>query len=83
MIYYLIIINIISFIICFIDKRKAIKHKWRIPENVLLFISFIGGVFGFMISMVLFHHKTKKAKFLILEPIFMILWIFIIKESLF
>lgn len=83
MIYYLGFINLFAFIVCFIDKRKAIKHKWRIPENFLLFISCMGGVFGFMISMVIFHHKTKKYKFLILEPLFMIIWIIIIKEKFF
>lgn len=61
--YYLISINIISFILIFIDKQKAIYHKWRIPEQLLLFIATIGGCFGMLISMYLFHHKTKKLKF--------------------
>lgn len=61
--YYLISINLIGFILIFIDKQKAIHHKWRIPEDALLLISFIGGCFGTIISMYLFHHKTKKLKF--------------------
>ena len=61
--YYLISINIISFILIFIDKRKAINNKWRIPESTLLFISLLGGCFGTILSMYLFHHKTKKLKF--------------------
>ena len=75
---YLIIINIISFIICFIDKRKAIKNSWRIPEKKLLFISLIGGCFGFYLSMKIFHHKTKKLLFEILIPIMIIIWIYVI-----
>lgn len=76
---YLIIINLIGFIICFIDKYKAKKNKYRIPEIVLLLISFIGGCFGFFIGMILFHHKTKKIKFYILIPLFMIVWLVILQ----
>ena len=61
--YYLISINLISFILIFIDKRKAIKNKYRVKESTLLFISLLGGCFGTLISMYLFHHKTKKLKF--------------------
>lgn len=78
LIIYLLFLNLLSFILCFIDKNKAIHHKRRISERCLLFFSFIGGTFGFYIGMFTFHHKTKHIKFLILEPIFIILWIFII-----
>ena len=63
--YYLICINIISFLIYYIDKRLAIKHKYRVPENILILVSLIGGVLGSLISMMLFHHKTKHLKFII------------------
>lgn len=76
--YYLLIINIIGFIICFIDKYKAKRNKYRISENKLLFVSFIGGCFGFFIGMFLFHHKTCKLKFIILIPIIIVIWIVII-----
>lgn len=76
---YLIIINIIGFSICFIDKYKSKKHKYRVPEIVLLLISFIGGCFGFFIGMIIFHHKTKKIKFYICIPLFIILWIYILQ----
>ena len=75
---YLIIINIIGFIICFIDKRKAIKNKYRIKEITLLIISLIGGCLGFYIGMYTFHHKTKKLKFTLLVPIMIIMWIVLI-----
>lgn len=75
---YLIIINIIEFIIMDLDKLLAIKHKYRIPEFTLLFISAIGGSIGAIIGMNLFHHKTKKLKFRILFPLFLILHIIII-----
>lgn len=78
--YYLIVINIIGLIICFIDKRKAIKNKYRIPENILMMISLIGGCFGFFLGMILFKHKTRKSKFYISIPLIIIMWIIILKE---
>lgn len=75
---YLIIINIISFFLYYIDKRASIKHKYRIPEKILLLSSMIGGCFGSLFSMMLFHHKTRHIKFMLLVPIFCLLWLFII-----
>ena len=60
---YLISINIIAFVLCLIDKIKAIKGWYRISEGCLLFISIIGGCFGMFLGMRLFRHKTKKTKF--------------------
>ena len=60
---YLISVNIIGFVLMFIDKKKAIYHKWRISEAMLLFIALIGGCYGIVIGMSLFRHKTKKLKF--------------------
>ena len=66
--YYLILINITGLILILVDKIKACKNKWRIKENTLLFISIIGGSIGELISMLIFHHKTKKNKFIIFIP---------------
>lgn len=77
-IYYLIIVNIITFLICGYDKYMAIKHKYRIPENILLLLSFLGGCIGFILGMYIFRHKTKKLKFSVLEPIILAIWIYII-----
>ena len=63
LIYYLIFINIISFLTMFVDKKKAIKKKWRISEQTLLSVSFIGGSLGAYLAMILFRHKTKHFKF--------------------
>jgi len=71
--YYLILINIIGFILILVDKIKACKNKWRIKENTLLFISIIGGNIGELISMLIFHHKTKKNKFIIFIPLLIII----------
>ncbi len=66
---YIIAINIISLILCGIDKRRAIVDKWRIPESVLLGISALGGSVGLLIGMYLFNHKIKKPKFYLSVPI--------------
>lgn len=66
---YLLIISIISFICMFIDKQRAVKHKWRISEYTLISLAIIGGSFGILCGMYTFRHKTKKSKFKIGIPI--------------
>lgn len=75
---YIVIINIISFIMYYIDKRLAIKHKYRIPEKVLILFSIFGGSLGSLLSMSLFHHKTKHLKFLITNLLSLCVWMYII-----
>ena len=78
MIYYLIIINIVTFLFYGIDKSKAKNKQRRISEKTLLFLSFIGGCVGALIGMYIFHHKTKKMKFIILVPLSLLLWVYIL-----
>ncbi len=82
MLTYLIIVNILSLLLMKIDKTKAIKRKERIPEIVLITISFLGGSIGSIIGMYLFHHKTQKLKFQILIPVSLVLTIIIILNYL-
>ena len=60
---YFIIINLITFAVFGIDKMKAVKDKWRIPEKVLFLLSIIGGSVGAILGMYTFRHKTKKPAF--------------------
>ena len=60
MINYLVIINIISFIIMGLDKLLAILKKQRISENTLLFFAIIGGSIGTLLGMLIFRHKIRK-----------------------
>lgn len=55
--------------VCFYgaDKRAAIKGRWRVPERVLLSLSFFGGAAGGILGMLLFRHKTKKALFIFIN----------------
>ena len=57
------IINIVTFIIYGIDKSKAKKGKWRIPENSLIGLAIIGGSIGAYLGMRVWHHKTMHLKF--------------------
>ena len=75
--YYLILVNIIAFITIYIDKKKAIKHKWRIKESTLFLLSIIGGSLGTLLGMYTFRHKTKHKKFTFGIPLIMILQILI------
>jgi len=55
----------------FIDKQRAIKHKWRISEYTLISLAIIGGSLGILFGMYTFRHKTKKSKFKIGIPFIM------------
>ena len=70
---YLVLINILSFILFGIDKYKAIKNKYRISENTLIGLSTIGGSIGSLLGMILFKHKTKKLKFKIIIPLLILI----------
>lgn len=72
---YLAVINIITFAIFGIDKLKAIKDKWRIPEKILFLLSIIGGSVGALLGMYIFRHKTKKIAFKFGIPVILIVQI--------
>ena len=65
---YLLIVNIVAFGMYGVDKQKAIRKQWRIPEAQLLGVAAIGGSVGALFGMQFFHHKTKKWKFRIGVP---------------
>lgn len=70
---YLILINLIGFIAMGIDKRKAKKMEWRIPEKTLFLITLFGGGIGTIAGMYAFRHKTKKKYFTIGFPVILVL----------
>lgn len=59
----IVIINIVTFFVYGIDKYKAKKGKWRIPENSLIGLAIIGGSIGAYLGMRVWHHKTMHLKF--------------------
>ena len=66
---YLAGINVIGFLAMFIDKEKAKRGSWRIPEKTLFLFTFLGGGVGTIAGMYLFRHKTKKFRFTIGFPV--------------
>ena len=70
--YYIVFINLLGIILMFLDKRKAVKNKWRISENTLMLTALIGGALGILIGMYTFRHKTKHKKFTIGVPVLLI-----------
>ena len=66
---YLIIINAIAFVLMLVDKQKAIKRKFRIPEATLMGVAAVGGSIGAWIGMQIFRHKTKHIKFTLGIPL--------------
>ena len=66
--YYLIFINLLAFLLMGLDKAKARRHKWRIPEKTLFLSAIIGGSIGAILGMQVFRHKTKHASFRIGMP---------------
>ena len=72
---YIVVINALALALMLIDKYKAKKNLWRIPEATLLGISAIGGSLGAIIGMRLFHHKTKHLKFSVGLPILLVIHI--------
>lgn len=77
-VYYLIIINIITFFAYGIDKLKAKYNRWRISENMLIGLAAIGGAIGAFAGMQIFRHKTKHLKFKIFIPVCILIWIMVL-----
>ena len=65
----LLLINCAGFISMGVDKRRAIKKQWRIPEKALFLICLLGGGIGSTLGMLFFHHKTKHWYFRIGFPL--------------
>ena len=79
---YLLVINIVGFLYMGIDKWKAKRNAWRIPEDTLFAITALGGGIGTIAGMYTFRHKTKKAKFTIGLPAILILEIILLVYEL-
>ena len=75
---YLGIINLIGFFAMFLDKQKAKRGKWRIPEKTLFLLAAIGGSLGTTLGMHMFRHKTKHWYFKFGMPFILIVQIILI-----
>ena len=68
----LLLLNLFSFLMMGVDKRKAVRGAWRIPERTLLLACVPFSALGGLIGMHVFHHKTRKPKFFIGVPALLI-----------
>ncbi len=66
MIYFFLVLSILTFLLFGFDKNAARMNQWRIPEKVLLGLSILGGAVGGLLGMQVFRHKTRKNYFWII-----------------
>ena len=80
---YFVFMNIAGYASMGLDKVKAKRHAWRIPEATLMTVAALGGSIGSLIGMYLFRHKTMHPKFTLGIPLILAVqvvitvWIFI------
>lgn len=75
---YLIIINIIGLVLMGIDKSRAKRRAFRIPEATLFSVAIFGGSVGSILGMYLFRHKTRHLKFTIGMPVILLIQIVLV-----
>ena len=73
LIYYLLAVNVLTFIVYGVDKWKAQRGRWRVPEATLMGLAALGGSVGAWLAMQLFRHKTQKKKFRYGVPVLFVL----------
>ena len=80
---YLLLINAVAFLLMLVDKLKARKNRWRIPERTLFGSALLGGSIGAILGMYTFRHKTRHLSFTLGMPAILIaqvalaIWIFL------
>lgn len=74
---YLFTVNALGFVLMLIDKEKAKRNLWRIPEATLMTVAVIGGSLGTLMGMRIFRHKTLHLKFSLGVPALLMLHILI------
>lgn len=72
---YLVIMNVAGFAIMGIDKRRAVRHEWRISEAALFMTAVFGGGIGCVFGMYAFRHKTRHWYFVVGMPAIVLLHI--------
>ena len=78
LILYILSVNILGFFMMGIDKQRARKRAFRIPEATLFMIALIGGSIGSIVGMHLFRHKTRHWYFLFGMPAILLLQIILV-----
>ncbi len=80
---WLAAINLVTFAVYGIDKAKAKRGAWRVPEKTLFLLPLLGGSLGALLGMRVFHHKTKHWYFvwgiplILLAQIALAVWLYV------
>ena len=75
---YFLVMNIIGYAIMGVDKAKAKKHAWRIPEATLFSVAILGGSIGCILGMFHFRHKTKHWYFAVFFPLMLVVQVILL-----
>lgn len=73
LIVYIIAINLAGFFVMGIDKRRARRNRWRVPEKTLFLIALLFGSIGVIVGMYVFRHKTRHLSFTLGIPVILVL----------
>jgi len=71
---YFVVINVVTYRLYALDKRRAIADEWRIPERTLILVTLLGGAVGAQFARFFTRHKTKKLKFTLAICLGLLLW---------
>ncbi len=75
---YLVLINLVGFAMMGIDKNRARRSAWRIPEKTLFTCALLGGSLGTTLGMSVFHHKTRHWYFKYGMPLILVIQVVLI-----
>jgi uncharacterized membrane protein YsdA (DUF1294 family) len=77
---WLLAVGIFDFILMGLDKGRAMQGEWRISEKTLFIVALLGGWWGMLAGMGVFHHKSRKLPFIGFALIITALWIYILEQ---
>ncbi len=76
--FYLVVINLVAFLMFGVDKSRARKHQWRVAERSLFLVALVGGSLGAICGMFFFRHKTKNWYFRLGLPLILLVQILLL-----
>ena len=82
LLWYLAAVNLVTFTVYGVDKAKARRGAWRVPEKTLFLLPLLGGSVGALLGMLVFRHKTKHWYFvwgiplILLAQIALAMWVY-------
>ena len=82
LLWYLAAVNLVTFAVYGVDKAKARRGAWRVPEKTLFLLPLLGGSVGALLGMLVFRHKTKHWYFvwgiplILLAQIALAVWVY-------